>query len=77
MGVGQSGFLKLEKDAEWYRVVQRGWGRIFKAREGCRVVQRSWWRILKAREVYNLKQDTPSATTTIAIERIKPYREVP
>ena len=60
MGVGQSGFLKLEKDAEWYRVVQRG-----------------WWRILKAREVYNLKQDTPSATTTIAIERIKPYREVP
>ena len=22
MGVGQSGFLKLEKDAEWYRVVQ-------------------------------------------------------
>ena len=60
MGVGQSGFLKLEKDAEWYRVVQR-----------------SWWRILKAREVYNFKEDTPSATTTIAIERIKPYREVP
>ena len=24
MGVGQSGFLKLEKDAEWHRVVQRG-----------------------------------------------------
>ena len=60
MGVGQSGFLKLEKDAEWYRVVQR-----------------SWWRILKAREVYNLKQDTPSAKTTVAIERIKPYQEVP
>ena len=61
-------------------MVQRGWGRIFKAREGCRVVQSGTEKLVedfKAREVYNLKQDTPSATTTIAIVRIKPYKEVP